>query len=960
MVRLQSCLRIFLPTFSACATFAAVINCRVSLGETTELALHKQIDVAIDGAHVGAIADGATDADFVRRVYLDLAGRSPSAEETRSFLDSNNPDKRRAAIDRLLASQEFNEFFASVLDIMFMERRAGKRVSQAEWQSFLEKAIKNHEPFDQIVRSILTADGTGENRGAAKFLLEREVEPNALTRDVGRIFLGRDLQCAQCHDHPVVGDYSQAEYYGLLAFLNRSYLFEDPADNKKAYVGEKADGITEYQSVFEPGDGPSRTLAALPGGLVLESEPRFDGEDPWLQAPSNKLAGIPRFSRRAELARFVTHPANEHFAENAVNRLWKHMMGKGIVDPVDFRHSDNPPSHPQLLRTLSSAFADMDFDIRRFLREIALSRTYQKAIDFPAEHELTLSQLQTLLDASNAAIRRLEADGRSGESARRRFAARLEAARAQLAEHDTNISEAAKRLTDLEQQEAKLDKAWQSTQKQLASKQSQADTLSAAARAAAGAVKAFPEDKKLADAHAVYKKRASQLEADCKTLKSSLADIDKQTKTVSSKIRTARDEVSREKTRRLGFADMVAEARGAISVFETQTRATEARIVEQHQRRAVIELCRDCVTKRTTVQTLQTSLAELESGYAVPKAKLEELASAIAIAQREIAAQEKHVGALLTASTAAEETRSQAADALESLKESSKHARQAAEQLEDPELSGLIESLDIQTESLAEYLAGHQQEFKSQSARLETGRQKLNALIARRGSLQAQHREVVKRNEKQHEEIKTARAELKAATAARNLALENLRESSVRRFAVKELRQLTPEQLAGATISALELPGRFRIEAENEWTKKHKKDAKKIRDSQKQTEIAALIRKRKQDVQSVYVSLFAAPAGAPQDVFSATADQALFLANDGRVQNWLRPAEATLLKRLQSIEDPDHRANELYLSVLSRPATTEEKRDVAAFLESRQNDTQKALQELAWGLLTSIEFRFNH
>ena len=192
-----------------------------------------------------------------------------------------------------------------------------------------------------------------------------------------------------------------------------------------------------------------------------------------------------------------------------------------------------------------------------------------------------------------------------------------------------------------------------------------------------------------------------------------------------------------------------------------------------------------------------------------------------------------------------------------------------------------------------------------------------------------------------------------------------MREMWERRFAVRSVVALSPEQLAGATIQALSLRDRFEREALNEWEKKHKPAEQATNDSstdesKKQAEIASLIRQRVDGVVNTYVSVFAAPAGAPQDVFAATADQALFLSNDGRIQNWLSPASGTLLKRLQEIETPQALANELYLSVLSRPATESEVQELKDYLANRDKDRDKALREVTWALLSSLEFRFNH
>ncbi|MCA9211801.1 MAG: DUF1553 domain-containing protein, partial [Planctomycetales bacterium] len=370
-------------------------------------ALHSRIDELVEAAHYGDVAVVTNDSEFLRRVYLNLIGRGPTAAETRAFLatasSGSGSSHRATEIDRLIASKEFDDYFVSVLDVLLMERRSGNRIPQSDWIAFLRHAVDNKWSYAQIVQEVISADGTGPLRGAAKFLVQREVEPNAITRDVGRIFMGRDLQCAQCHDHPNVDDYHQSEYYGILSFVNRSYLFEDEADNKKSYVGEKAEGSTEYKSVFDPDADPTTSSPNLLSGLTLDVEPRFDGAEAYVVVPTKSSAGIPKFSRRSQLARLITHPDNEHFAKNAVNRFWAHMMGRGIVDPVDFHHSDNPASNPLLLKTLADAFVATDFDYRELLRQIALSDAYQRSVDFPSDL-VAAAELDSELAAIEAEI----------------------------------------------------------------------------------------------------------------------------------------------------------------------------------------------------------------------------------------------------------------------------------------------------------------------------------------------------------------------------------------------------------------------------------------------------------------------------------------------------------------------------------------------------------------------------
>jgi hypothetical protein len=210
-------------------------------------------------------------------------------------------------------------------------------------------------------------------------------------------------------------------------------------------------------------------------------------------------------------------------------------------------------------------------------------------------------------------------------------------------------------------------------------------------------------------------------------------------------------------------------------------------------------------------------------------------------------------------------------------------------------------------------------------------------------------------------ELSQAEAKLSEAASARETAYRTLTESWVRRFVVKPLQPLSPEQLANSTIRALRLDARFQREAQAEWETKHKdQEPADVAATKKAEEVRALYDNRVRQVDATFVSLFAAPPAAPQDVFSSTVDQALFLANDGRLRNWLQPSEGALLKCLQDASSSSELTEELYLSVLNRLPTTAESAEATAYLAARQDERAAAIQDLVWGLLTSVEFRFNH
>jgi hypothetical protein len=341
--------------------------------------LHVRIDRMIDAAQIGPQAGLASDEAFLRRVYLDFAGVIPTSAEARQFLDDPSPNKRVQLIDRLLGSPEYVRHMTDVFSLMLMERRSNDK----DWLAYLRSSIEENKPWNQMAAEILGSDGVdARTRGPVNFYLARNVEANLMTREVGRMFFGMDLQCAQCHDHPRIDDYHQRDYYGLYAFVNRTYLFR-PNKKKPAVLAEKAEGDVTFKSVFTGKEG--KTKPCLPGETQID-EPTFKKGEEYKVKPDKKkktLRPIPKYSRRERLGQLVAKGDNLAFRRNIVNRLWAHLMGRGLVHPPDEIHNANPPSHPELLDLLASEFAAMHFDIKAFLRELALTRTYQRSVQLP-------------------------------------------------------------------------------------------------------------------------------------------------------------------------------------------------------------------------------------------------------------------------------------------------------------------------------------------------------------------------------------------------------------------------------------------------------------------------------------------------------------------------------------------------------------------------------------------------
>jgi hypothetical protein len=354
-----------------------------------ESSLRERIDARIaDGWKARGVtaAPRCDDAEFLRRVYLDLVGLVPTSLQAREFLADTGTDKRERLIQRLLDSPEYSLHMARVYDVMIVERRVPSitsyDVKPADWRSYLTQAFAENRPWDQLVREILASDGNeGPTAAGVKFFLVRDVAPHQLTRDIGRIFLGADLQCAQCHDDPRFDDYRQADYYGVHAFVQRVTAFRDNEKNV-SLVGETASGQATFVSVFTAKSG--ETQPRLPGGEMVP-DPAIEKGKEYVVKPDAKQRGVPSYSRRLKLAELLPRAETRGFARNIANRVWAQMLGRGLVHPLDLHHAANPPSHPDLLNDLESWLVAQRFDLKSLYREIALSNVYQLSSRWTSE-----------------------------------------------------------------------------------------------------------------------------------------------------------------------------------------------------------------------------------------------------------------------------------------------------------------------------------------------------------------------------------------------------------------------------------------------------------------------------------------------------------------------------------------------------------------------------------------------
>jgi hypothetical protein len=347
-------------------------------------AIAEVVDHYIDGAlRKAAIKPAATadDSTLIRRLTLDLAGRIPTADESRAFIGSTDTDKKVRLVDRLMASPGFVRHQVTELDTMLM---AG---SKGSLRDYLVKAVGENRPWDRVFRELMLPDQTDKvQKVAAEYLRQGVKDLDRLTADVSSTFFGVNISCAQCHDHPLVRDWKQDHFYGMKSFLSRTFVNGNGNGNgNAAFLGEHAYGTIKFKTT-EDIEKKAR-LMFLTGKRVDEpdaKEPTREEQKKEKETLDRSKKGKvppppPKFSARAKLVEVALQPGErDFFAKAIVNRIWYRLFGQGLVMPLDQMHSANPPSHPELLDWLARDTAAHGYDLRRLIRGLVLSGAYAR------------------------------------------------------------------------------------------------------------------------------------------------------------------------------------------------------------------------------------------------------------------------------------------------------------------------------------------------------------------------------------------------------------------------------------------------------------------------------------------------------------------------------------------------------------------------------------------------------
>lgn len=323
----------------------------------------------------------ATDGEWCRRVYLDIIGRIPTVDEVTEFTDSSEPNKKQVLIETLLYDDTYTEEFArnwtTIWTNLLIGRTGGNdnnsMISRSGMQKYLRDSFAREKPYDAMVHELVTATGTttpGDRdfNGATNFLIDKVNDEKAslATAATTRIFLGLQVQCTQCHNHPF-NDWKQQKYWEMNAFFRQVRAFRGGMRARDGGAARLAD--QDFPGESRQNQEEAEIFYEMRNGLMSVAYPVFvDGQ------AIGKSGLVNVVNRRKELADLMIQ--SPFFARSIVNRTWAHFLGYGFTSPVDDLGPHNIPTNPELLEYLSQEFRSAEFDLRKLISWVALSKPY--------------------------------------------------------------------------------------------------------------------------------------------------------------------------------------------------------------------------------------------------------------------------------------------------------------------------------------------------------------------------------------------------------------------------------------------------------------------------------------------------------------------------------------------------------------------------------------------------------
>jgi hypothetical protein len=310
-----------------------------------------------------------SDDDFIRRAYLDLTGLPPSAEAVRAFAADSRETrvKRDELIDKLVGSPEYVEQWTNKwADLLQVNRKFLGEEGAVTFRNWIRGAVAANMPYDQMVRTILTASGSNQKNPPASYFKTLRTPVDTM-ENTTQLFLAVRFNCNKCHDHPFER-WTQNQYYRLAAYFAHVGFKPDPAAGNRKIGGSAVEGAKDlFEIIYDTGGGEVKhegTGQVAPPTFPYDHADKLSADRP----------------RREQLAHWIASKDNQYFAKSYVNRLWGYMLGVGLIEPIDDIRAGNPPTNPELLDALTKDFVEHNFDVQHMMRTICKSRTYQMSI----------------------------------------------------------------------------------------------------------------------------------------------------------------------------------------------------------------------------------------------------------------------------------------------------------------------------------------------------------------------------------------------------------------------------------------------------------------------------------------------------------------------------------------------------------------------------------------------------
>lgn len=953
---------------------------------TAASTLSQQIDQHLAPVIPPLSAAKEEDGALLRRLSLDLRGVVPTKEELDAFAADTAANRWTEWVDKFLQDPLCDEHLVTFLDRTLMLRRGFAQVDRAVWISYLRDKVAANTPLDTLTRELLfTPWWNRDHRAAQRFYLDRGGDPHLITRDLARVFLGRDLQCAQCHDHPLVEDFRQVDYHGLLAFVSAGSLAEvaykdaeDKEQKVQLYI-EKAAGDAPFESVFER-------------GTLLRSGTRLDGQPEQIdeyhmpdsrylaKAPEGAFSGAPippQSSRREQLAQRLASRENPAFVSNWANRLWALVYGRGLVHPVDMNEPDNPPSHPELYREISDGLLNCDMQIKKFLRELVIAQSYQRGgdpdilriVNETAPTEATSDEptrLRQDLESQVASLNgRIEAlaqseatDLEAYERAREAWLT-VQSERTKVhAELDT--TEAA--MMDAKKKNDEAGAALAAAQKKLTDWQTRLQLLTESAEKLEQAVQIVGgQDESLTNAATSTRQLAEAARGQVPELEKGVSDSQSASTTANDALQQATSRVKEVVAKLQPVQESLLAADRATVTARTQWQNSHAAEIAARRRLVQVKHLAQWLDANSQGRQLVASIASLEEQIAKSQGESVAMVARVQAARDDMAAlQQEHqtIQNAFNEATRSLEEQQRVISALDQTVSSIADATRLVSRTEPLQAAqdSLREEANVKRTQLGEL----QSALDSANAKLQSATNSLGASSAQLEQTLAAEQQLAQQLTALQNQRDQQRSQLESVHSQMQEYQVSVLSDAETQYASAGLYALTAEQLGLSTLRVTGvLDAYIRTEiAELEKQSPLAADADEpTRFQRTRQAVRQAIDKLRGNLDQ-YVSLYASGPDKTQDDFFASADQALYVANGGAVFNWAAPGNNNPTQVAIALTDAAEVAKALYWAYLCRQPSDEEVSTVAEQLATAGDQRNAIIQEMAWSLLASAEFRF--